>query len=424
LLASERAPSCAGYYSGAALYRLRAAIASAIVAGVEVCAVFRDNSAPRLTNARLGTSRARITTHALPPAGDSLISCQTGDATATVGGVLLMAVGAGGRERVGYWLPMAGGASEVDGSPIAIRGLSKSYGRILAVDGIDLTVKAGDIYGFLGPNGAGKTTAMRILLGLLHQDAGEVRLFGRDPQRDLPEALDGVAGFVETPHFYPYLSGRTNLELFAAYDGGEAGTRVGSALDTVGLESRAGDKVGDYSQGMRQRLGLAVSLLREPRLLILDEPTNGLDPGGIRDMRDLIKQLAGEGMTIFLSSHLLAEVEELCTRVAVIHSGRIVYEGSLAELHASAAPRYRLRTSDQQTARRVLAARPDVRELESEGDNLVFVADEATVLALSRVLVEAGLGIAALQPESASLERLFFELTEGGEHPLRLGPVD
>jgi ABC-2 type transport system ATP-binding protein len=315
-------------------------------------------------------------------------------------------------------------ASGIDGSPIAVRGLSKSYGRIVAVAGIDLTVERGDIYGFLGPNGAGKTTAMRILLGLLHQDAGEVRLFGRDPQRELPEALDGVAGFVETPHFYPYLSGRTNLELFAAFDGGEASSRVGAALETVGLEGRAGDKVGGYSQGMRQRLGLAVSLLREPRLLILDEPTNGLDPGGIRDMRDLIKQLAGEGMTVFLSSHLLAEVEELCTRVAVIHSGRIVYEGSLAELHASATPRFRLRTSDQQVARALMEVNSGVRELEADGDELVFVADEATVLGLSRALVEAGLGISALVPESASLERLFFELTESSEHPLRLGPVD
>jgi ABC-2 type transport system ATP-binding protein len=141
-------------------------------------------------------------------------------------------------------------------------------------------------------------------------------------------------------------------------------------------------------------------------------------------MRDLIKQLAGEGMTVFLSSHLLAEVEELCTRVAVIHSGRIVYEGSLAELHASATPRFRLRTSDQQVARALMEVNSGVRELEADGDELVFVADEATVLGLSRALVEAGLGISALVPESASLERLFFELTESSEHPLRLGPVD
>jgi ABC-2 type transport system ATP-binding protein len=303
------------------------------------------------------------------------------------------------------------------------RGLVKRYGQILAVDHVDLSVAAGDIYGFLGPNGAGKTTAMRIMLGLLHPDEGEVRLFGRDPQRELPEALDGVAGFVETPHFYPYLSGRTNLRLLAALDGGDAAERVESVLETAGLEGRADDKVGGYSQGMRQRLGIAASLLRDPRLLILDEPTNGLDPGGIRDMRGLIKELAAAGMTIFLSSHLLAEVEELCTRVAVIRSGRVVYEGSLAELHASAAPRYRLRTDDQRAAYGLLAADPRVRELLEADSDLLFTADEGTVLELSRALVDADLGIAALVPETATLERLFFELTEGAEHPHRLEEV-
>ncbi len=310
-----------------------------------------------------------------------------------------------------------------DALAIAAHGLQKRYGHIVAVNDVDLTVHAGDIYGFLGPNGAGKTTAMRMLLGLLRPDHGEVRLFGRDPQHELPAALDGVAGFVETPHFYPYLSGRTNLELFAAFDGGDASGRVGEVLETVGLEGRAGDKVGGYSQGMRQRLGLAVSLLRDPKLLILDEPTNGLDPGGIRDMRGLINDLAERGMTIFLSSHLLAEVEELCTRVAVIRSGAIVYEGSLADLHASASARYRLRTSDQAAARD-LAARDDrIRDLAPDGNDLVFAADEATVLDLSRALVGAGLGIAALVPEKATLEELFFELTEGAEHPHRLGAI-
>ena len=299
----------------------------------------------------------------------------------------------------------------------------KSYGRIVAVDNVDLTVHESDIYGFLGPNGAGKTTAMRILLGLIRQGGGEVRLFGRDPRHEMPKALDGVAGFVETPHFYPYLSGRTNLELFAAFDGGDASTRVSQVLETVGLDTRGGDRVGGYSQGMRQRLGLAVSLLRRPKLLILDEPTNGLDPGGIRDMRDLIKDLANQGMTIFLSSHLLAEVEELCTRVAVIRSGRIVYEGALAELHATATPRYRLRTSDQAGARRIAAQDGRIRDLDQEGGELVFSADEPVVLELSRTLVGEGIGIAALIPQTATLEHLFFELTEGGEHPHRLEPV-
>ena len=305
--------------------------------------------------------------------------------------------------------------SEAGELPVEARSLRKRYGRITAVDGVDLTVRTGDIYGFLGPNGAGKTTAMRMLLGLLRPEAGSVSLFGRDPQRELPQALDGVAGFVETPHFYPYLSGRTNLELCAALDGGEARDRIDGALDLVELRDRARDRVGGYSQGMRQRLGLAAALIRDPRLLILDEPTNGLDPAGIRDMRALIQRLADEGMTIFLSSHLLAEVEELCTRVSIIRDGRIVYEGSLADLRAGAAPRYRLRTSDLQLARVICSADRRLHELSEVDGELVFAADERTVLALTRKLVEAGLGIAALVPERATLEDLFFELTEGGD---------
>jgi ABC-2 type transport system ATP-binding protein len=302
--------------------------------------------------------------------------------------------------------------SAADVLPLEARGLEKRYGHVVAVDGIDLTVRAGDIYGFLGPNGAGKTTAMRILLGLLRPDAGTARLFGRDPQHELPEALDGVGGFVETPHFYPYLSGRKNLELFAAFDGGDGRGRIDELLELVELQDRAGDRVGGYSQGMRQRLGLAASLLREPRLLILDEPTNGLDPAGIRDMRALIKRLAAEGMTVFLSSHLLAEIEELCSRVAIVNNGRIVYEGALTDLHASAAPRYRLRTTDLDTARSVCAQEPRLRDLAVDTDELSFTADEQTVIELSRTLTAAGLGIAALIPETATLESLFFQLTE------------
>jgi ABC-2 type transport system ATP-binding protein len=307
--------------------------------------------------------------------------------------------------------------------PVAARGLVKRYGHILAVDRIDLNVHAGDVYGFLGPNGAGKTTAMRMLLGLLRPDAGKVWLFGRDPQREMPTALDGVAGFVETPHFYPYLSGRKNLELFAAFDGGDAATRIDSLLQLVELEDRARDKVGGYSQGMRQRLGIAVSLLRDPKLLILDEPTNGLDPGGMRDMRDLIARLAGQGMTIFLSSHLLGEVEEVCSRVAIINSGSIVYEGTLSDLHASSAPRYRLRTTDSARALAVCAVVDGVRGINPGGDEVTFSATEDVVVELSRALVEAGLGIAALVPETATLEQFFFELTEDVEPQRHLEAV-
>jgi ABC-2 type transport system ATP-binding protein len=297
--------------------------------------------------------------------------------------------------------------------PVEARALVKRYGHILAVDHVDLTVHAGDIYGFLGPNGAGKTTAMRMLLGLLNADEGSVRLFGRDPHTDLPRALDGVAGFVETPNFYSFLTGRKNLELFAALDGGGAAARIDQALDLVELRDRASDKVGGYSQGMKQRLGLAVSLIRDPKLLVLDEPTNGLDPAGIRDMRATIKGLSDRGMTIFLSSHQLAEMEEICSRVAIIRSGSIVYEGALEDVRASVEPRYRLRTTDQARAEAICRAEPRIADVGLDGDDLLFTADEPTAIALSRQLVEAGLGIAALTPESATLESLFFELTEG-----------
>ena len=297
--------------------------------------------------------------------------------------------------------------------PVEARGLVKRYGEIAAVDGVDLTVRHGEIYGFLGPNGAGKTTTLRILLGLIRPDAGAVRLFGRDPQSELPEALDGVAGFVETPHFYGYLSGRKNLELLAAFDGGDAHVRIDEVLERVELSSRAKDRVATYSQGMRQRLGIAVSLLRSPRLLILDEPTNGLDPGGIRDMRVLVSALSRQGITILLSSHLLAEVEELCDRLAVIRKGRIVYAGSIEELRARrASSRFRVRTSDIERAREIALRLPGVNEASVDRDELDVGADERTIEELSRALVTGGLGIRALVPETATLEALFFELTE------------
>src|SRR4051794_19978970 len=216
-----------------------------------------------------------------------------------------------------------------DAPPIEVRGLVKRYGEITAVDDVDLTVNAGDVFGYLGPNGAGKTTSLRMMLGLIRPTAGSVRLFGGDPQISV-RALEGVSGFVEAPTFYPYLSGRRNLELYAGLDGGDAAGRIDGVLDTVQLTDRAKDKVKGYSHGMKQRLGIASALLRDPRLLLLDEPTTGLDPAGMRDMRRLIRRLADEGMTVLLSSHLLGEVEEICNRVAIVRRGSVVYEGSLA----------------------------------------------------------------------------------------------
>lgn len=295
--------------------------------------------------------------------------------------------------------------------PIEVRGLVKRYGELEAVAGVDLTVNAGDVYGYLGPNGAGKTTSLRMMLGLITPTEGSVRLFGRDPITSVA-ALDGVAGFVEAPMFYSYLSARRNLELLAAYDGGDARRRIDEALDTVELTARQRDRVGGYSHGMRQRLGIAASLLRRPRLLLLDEPATGLDPGGMRDMRQLVRRLADEGMTVLLSSHLLAEVEELCNRVAIVRRGRVVYEGEIAALTRAGAV-MRLRTSDDELALAVCQAQPGVSNVRRVRDHLELSAEEHAVGPLSQALVEAGALILELAPQSATLEDVFFSFTEG-----------
>jgi ABC-2 type transport system ATP-binding protein len=301
-----------------------------------------------------------------------------------------------------------------DAAPVEARGLVKRYGDLVAVDHIDLTVRAGDVYGFLGPNGAGKTTTLRMLLGLIRPSEGAVRLFGRDPLIEGARALDGVAGFVEAPRFYPYLPGRKNLELLAGLDGGGARERIDEVLDVVDLRDRAKDKVGGYSHGMRQRLGIAAALLRQPRLLLLDEPATGLDPAGMRDMRELVRRLADGGMTVLLSSHVLPEVEELCDRVAIVQRGRIVYEGALDELKRTAAGGYRLRTTDDERALRVCSAQPGIADASLGDHGLRLMAEEPAVAELSVALVEAGIAIVLLAPEQATLEDLFFRLTEGG----------
>jgi ABC-2 type transport system ATP-binding protein len=302
---------------------------------------------------------------------------------------------------------------DLDGAPpVKARGLVKRYKEVLAVDHIDLNVRAGDVYGFLGPNGAGKTTTLRMALGLIVPTEGTVELFGRDPLRDGARALEGVAGFVEAPRFYPYLPARKNLELLAALDGDGAAARIDEVLATVELTPRAGHKVGGFSHGMRQRLGIAAALLRRPRLLILDEPATGLDPAGMRDMRLLIRRLADEGITVLLSSHQLPEVQELCDRVAIVDSGRVVYEGALADLRRQGGGGYRLRTSDDDRALEIAARQEGIAHVLAGEHGLGFQADERHVGALSLALGAAGIGILSLAPELATLEDLFFRLTE------------
>jgi ABC-2 type transport system ATP-binding protein len=302
-----------------------------------------------------------------------------------------------------------------DAPPVKARGLVKRYDDVLAVDHIDLNVQAGDVYGFLGPNGAGKTTTLRMALGLITPSEGTVELFGRDPLRHGARALQGVAGFVEAPRFYPYLSARKNLELLAALDGDGARERIAEVFEIVELTARAKHRVGGFSHGMRQRLGIAAALLRRPRLLILDEPATGLDPGGMRDMRLLIRRLAGDGITVLLSSHQLPEVQELCDRVAIVDSGRVVYEGALADLRRQGGAGYRLRTSDDARALDVVRKAPGIAHASIGEHGLGFQADERAVGELSLALAHDGVAILALTPELATLEDLFFRLTEGGE---------
>jgi ABC-2 type transport system ATP-binding protein len=302
----------------------------------------------------------------------------------------------------------------IDAAPVIARGLVKRYGDIVAVAGGAHTVEPGDVFGYLGPNGAGKTTSLRMMLGLIRPTAGSAKLFGRDPIVDGAKALEGVAGFVEGPRFYPYLTGRRNLQLLADYDEPSSRSRIEEVLETVELRDRAKDRVGGYSHGMRQRLGIAASLLRQPQLLLLDEPATGLDPAGMRDMRDLIKRLALDGITILLSSHLLYEVEELCNRVAIIRQGSIVYEGQLHDLLATATTSYRLKTRDLERARTVCLNQVGLENVTLEGDEIRFSADEDAVASLSLALGQARVAITQLVAEVQSLEELFLGMT-GGE---------
>jgi ABC-2 type transport system ATP-binding protein len=311
------------------------------------------------------------------------------------------------------------------GAPaLELEGLTKRFGDFIAVEGLNLVVRRGDVYGFLGPNGSGKSTTIRMILGLVRPTSGEIRIFGRPAVS--PGERAKMAGFVEAPGFYEYLSARDNLRLLAAADRrGDKAAPVRGVLEIVGLSERARDKVRNYSQGMKQRLAIAAALLREPEFLVLDEPTNGLDPGGMRDIRALVRRLSGEGLTIFLSTHLLAEVEQLCNRVAVVGGGRLLAEGALSEIAEQARGRteYRLVTDDPQRTRLILHAREDVAVLNGHPEELEgfkpeevvrFSAGSGGVGRVIRGLVEEGVEVLALVPSRPNLEELFLRLTEDG----------
>jgi ABC-2 type transport system ATP-binding protein len=300
---------------------------------------------------------------------------------------------------------------------LASTGLTKQFrGGQLAVGGIDLAVPAGSVYGFLGPNGSGKTTTIRMLLGLIQPTAGSYSVLGMDMPARQADALPLVGSLVEGPAFYPHLSGRDNLARLDAADRSTSRAtvraRVDQALDRVGLLAAADKRYKAYSLGMKQRLGIATSLLRPRRLVILDEPTNGLDPQGTREVRSLIRQIAADGTTVFVSSHLLAEVEQICTHVGVMRTGKLVFSGPLAELRGQAR-RLLVRTPDPDLAARVLTGL-GLADVMASGREVTADLGDLLPEVVNEKLVRAGVPVAGLETPQRSLEDEFVELTGEG----------
>lgn len=299
------------------------------------------------------------------------------------------------------------------GPAVETVGLTKRFGDRAAVDEVSLVVPRGAAYGFLGHNGAGKTTLIRMLLGLTRASAGSATVLGLPVPAERAQALARVGAIVEEPSFYPHLTGQENLEIAAAIRGPETRKRIDQVLHRVGLDKRSGDRVGTYSLGMRQRLGVARCLLSDPELLILDEPMNGLDPGGMLDMRRMIRALVEEECrTVFISSHLLDEVEKTCDVAAIIDRGRVIAQGSIEELVADRAGELVIECDDAERALTLLAGDPTVRELRHEHGALrmSLIAREQAGEINSR-LVAAGLVVTRLEPARRSLEERFLEMT-------------
>jgi ABC-2 type transport system ATP-binding protein len=296
---------------------------------------------------------------------------------------------------------------------IETSGLTKRYGSITAVDDLQLRVRPGEVYGFLGPNGAGKTTTLRMLLGLIQPTSGEIAMLGS--RGDPRHTIGSVGSMIETPAFYPFLSGHGNLHMLAKYTGVDA-ARIAVVLDQVGLGSRANDQFKTYSLGMKQRLGVAAALLKDPPLLILDEPTNGLDPAGMADMRGLIRDLGTGERTVLLSSHLMTEVEQVCDRVGVIAGGRLVAEGTVADLRGREA--LVVRADPLPEARRIVSGLVGVTDVEVVSGALRITIDPRVELDPSYVnqrLVSAGIAVHELRRDRRSLESVFLSLTGNGD---------
>ncbi|WP_435868708.1 ABC transporter ATP-binding protein [Arthrobacter burdickii] len=303
---------------------------------------------------------------------------------------------------------------------IETHGLTKAFGRQKAVDDVDLTVPRGTVFGFLGPNGSGKTTTIRMLLGLASASSGDIRLLDGDMPKDARAVLPRVGALVEGPAIYPFLSGRANLQRFDAADRHTSPAtrdkRVDAALERVGLSHAARKRAHAYSLGMKQRLGIANALLAPRDLLILDEPTNGLDPQGTREVRNLIRSLSDDGTTVFVSSHLLAEVEQMCTRIAIMSAGRLVAQGTLDELRAEGTAHVRVTTPDHSDAHRVLTGLGLTPERHGRDDVLTAELSVPGLLpeSVNAALVHADVRVRGFEASGASLEDRFVALTGEG----------
>jgi ABC-2 type transport system ATP-binding protein len=304
---------------------------------------------------------------------------------------------------------------------VDVRGLVKTFGDVTALDAFDVQVATGTIHGLVGPNGAGKTTLLRVLFGLVTPDAGSITLLGREWEADERATMAGVGGFVEDPRFYPYLSARRNLELLAELDGAST-DRIDRSLEAVRLTDRADRKVGGFSSGMRQRLGLAASLLRSPRLLLLDEPTVGLDPTGAREVESLVKGLAAEGVTVLISSHNMPELDGVCDGVTVMNEGRSVWHGSMDRLRSeSPAPAHRMTTKDDHRAMEIAGADPAVTVVPDPEGGLTVHADRDALDAFVVELGRSGVAVRRLELSMTALESMFFALTGARSEPPATG---
>ncbi len=306
---------------------------------------------------------------------------------------------------------------------LRLRDLTKRYGERLAVSNLNLDGRRGDVLGFLGPNGAGKTTTIRMLLGLIRPTAGSAEILGLDVRREGARALPHVGALVEQPALYPWLSGRENLRAVGDALGGVPEWRINETLELVGLRGRDRDRVKTYSLGMKQRLGLGLALLNAPDLLVLDEPTNGLDPVGIVEMRDLLRSLAAQGKLVFISSHALGEVQQICTRVAVIAEGRLITESSVEELTRGQGA-YLVTLDRASDALALLRAQPWGAEARLESDGrLITSAPDGESGALNIFLVRAGFIPQSIAPYTRDLEEVFLRLTEAARTAIEKGNI-